>query len=358
MTGLLVWTGSFIYETGFVDLLLMKNVNIRALARELNLSLSTVSKALRDSYEISAATKERVRALAAEWNYIPNAYASSLRGRKSKNIAVVLPEVADSFFSIAINGIEAAVKPKGYHVIIYLTHESYAGEAAILKDFQSGRVDGVLLSVSRETTDTAHVQELMDKDVPVVFFDRVLETMAAPKIVTDDAESAYKATVHLIEQGCREIAYLGISDSLSICRQRMAGYIQALGDHGLPVQQRNILTCTTDSARNFQQVKRLLQRSRRPDGMLASVEKLTTTVYQACRQLQLRMPAEVKLVCFSNLEIATILQPSLTTVTQPAFEMGKTAADVLVKMLEKKPLSTKDIRMVLPSELVVRESST
>ncbi|MBC9931216.1 LacI family DNA-binding transcriptional regulator [Chitinophaga qingshengii] len=335
----------------------MKNVNIRALARELKLSLSTVSKALRDSYEISAATKERVRALAAEWNYIPNAYASSLRGRKSKNIAVVLPEVADSFFSIAINGIEAAVKPKGYHVIIYLTHESYDGEAAILKDFQSGRVDGVLLSVSRETTRTDHVQELMDKEVPVVFFDRVLETLAAPKVVTDDAESAYKATTHLLSQGCREIAYLGISEDLYICRQRMEGYRQALRDHQLPVQPRNILTCAADATRNFQLVKKLLQRANRPDGIVASVEKLTTTVYQVCQQLQLHMPGDVKLVCFSNLEIATILQPSLTTITQPAFEMGKTAAEMLVKILEKKVLTEKDIRVVIPSELVVRGSS-
>lgn len=335
----------------------MKNVNIKALARELNLSLSTVSKALRDSYEISAATKQRVLALAEKLNYTPNAYASSLRGRKSKNIAVIIPEVADSFFSLAINGIEAAVKAKGYHVLIYLTHESYAGEAAILKEFHSGRVDGVLLSVSRETTTADHIHELMEKEVPVVFFDRVLETVQAPKIVTDDFESGYKATQHLINNGCKQIAYLGISESLSISNNRMAGYKKALKDHGLPSLKKNIISCTTDAALNFQAVKKLLQHPQRPDGIVASVEKLTTTVYQVCQQLSLKMPQAVKLVCFSNLEIATILQPSLTTVTQPAFEMGKAAAEALVKILEKKPVTGTGTRIVIPSELVVRGSS-
>ncbi|WP_212001579.1 LacI family DNA-binding transcriptional regulator [Chitinophaga sp. HK235] len=335
----------------------MKNVNIRELARELNLSPSTVSKALRDSYEISAATKERIRALAEKLNYIPNAYAGSLRGRKSKNIAVVLPEVADSFFSIAINGIEAAVKPKGYHVIIYLTHESYAGEAAILKDFQSGRVDGVLLSVSRETTTAAHVQELLEKEVPVVFFDRVLEAVPVPKIVTDDFQSAYKATTHLIEQGCRSIAYLGLSESLSICNRRREGCEQALKDHSLPCLKRNMITCSADAAQNFRMVKKLLQHPKRPDGIIASVEKLTATVYQVCQQLALHMPEDIRLVCFSNLEIATILQPSLSTVTQPAFDMGKAAAETLVKWLEKRTLTSKDVRIVIPSELMVRGSS-
>ncbi|CAL1521532.1 LacI family DNA-binding transcriptional regulator [Chitinophaga sp. MM2321] len=335
----------------------MKKVNIKALAQELELSLSTVSKALRDSHEISRETKQRVQELAARLNYTPNAYASSLRGRKSKNIAVIIPEVADSFFSIAINGIEAAVKEKGYHVLIYLTHESFIREQAILKEFQSGRVDGVLISVSRETTTGEHINELIAREVPVVFFDRVLEEVAAAKIVTDDFESGYNATKHLIDNGSKRIAYLGISKSLSISNNRMEGYKKALKDHGLKSPGSDIILCTTDQDYNYKAVKKLLQQKKRPDGIVASVEKLTTTVYQVCQALALTIPQAVKVVCFSNLEIATILHPSLTTITQPAFEMGHAAAGVLLQLLEKKKGTPEKTRIVIPSALIVRGSS-
>src|ERR1700712_4214722 len=164
----------------------MENINLKMLAGQLHLSTATVSKALRDSHEISHETKQRVLELAATLNYVPNPYASSLRRRLSKTIAVVIPEVADSFFAQAINGIESVAQEKGYHVLIYLTHESFEKEKLILKDFESGRVDGVLMSVSRETTSCGHIGELMDKGVPLVFFDRVFEEIETTKITTDD----------------------------------------------------------------------------------------------------------------------------------------------------------------------------
>src|SRR5690349_23800748 len=189
----------------------MKNINIRELASELQLSVSTVSKALNNSYEISDETKRRVLETAARLNYIPNPYASSLRGRKSKNIGVVIPEVADSFFSLAINGIESIAKEKGYHVLICLTHENFENEKNILKEFQGRRVDGVIISVSRETSQSDHINELISSGVPLIFFDRVCEDVDTAKITTDDLESAYHATVHLIKKGCRQISFLSIS---------------------------------------------------------------------------------------------------------------------------------------------------
>src|SRR5678816_792874 len=153
----------------------MKNINIKELARELKLSISTVSKALHDSHEISDETKRRVMEAAARLNYVPNPYASSLRGRRSKNIAVVIPEVADSFFSLAINGIESVAKEKGYHVLICLTHESFKNEKMILKEFQGGRVDGVLMSVSGETSQSDHINDLIANGAPLIFFDRVCD---------------------------------------------------------------------------------------------------------------------------------------------------------------------------------------
>jgi LacI family transcriptional regulator len=335
----------------------MKSVNIKELAGELKLSVSTVSKALHDSYEISDKTKRRVLEAAARLNYVPHAYASSLRGRKSKTIGVVIPEVADSFFSLAINGIESVAKEKGYHVLICLTHESFESEKTILKEFQGGRVDGVLMSVSKETAGSDHINDLISNGVPLIFFDRICDDVATAKITTDDFESAYKATRHLSDQGCTRIAFLSISDSLSISNKRLEGYLLALEDQQMKPGKDQVVLCTNDAKQNHELVKKLLEQENRPDGIVASVEKLTTPVYKACADLHLKIPADVKVVCFSNLETASILNPSLTTITQPAFEIGKTAATLLFNSLEKTNADlTKDSR-VIPSELIVRNST-
>ena len=335
----------------------MKSVNIKELAGELKLSVSTVSKALHDSYEISDKTKRRVLEAAARLNYVPHAYASSLRGRKSKTIGVVIPEVADSFFSLAINGIESVAKEKGYHVLICLTHESFENEKTILKEFQGGRVDGVLMSVSKETTQSDHINDLISNGVQLIFFDRICEDVATAKITTDDFESGYKATKHLIDQGCSRIAFLSISDSLSISNKRLEGYLLALEDHQVKSDNDLVVLCTNDAKQNYELVKKLMVRKNRPDGIVASVEKLTTPVYKACADLNLKIPVDIKVVCFSNLETASILNPSLTTITQPAFEIGKTAATLLFNSLEKINADLTKDSMVIPSELIIRNST-
>lgn len=335
----------------------MKSVNIKELASELNLSVSTVSKALHDSYEISDKTKRRVQEAAARLNYVPHAYASSLRGRKTKTIGIVIPEVADSFFSLAINGIESVAKEKGYHVLICLTHESFANEKAILKEFQGGRVDGVLMSVSRETAESDHIHDLISTGVPLIFFDRVCEDIETAKITTDDFESGYKATAHLVQQGCTSIYFLNISNSLSISNKRLEGYQLALEDHQLASGKEQIVLCSDDAQQNYELLKTIMQRDLRPDGIVASVEKLTTPVYTACANLGLAIPADVKVICFSNLETASILNPSLTTITQPAFEIGKRAASLLFNSLEKTNTDLAKECVVIPSELIVRNST-
>ncbi|MES2330580.1 MAG: LacI family DNA-binding transcriptional regulator [Bacteroidota bacterium] len=334
----------------------MDNITIKMLAKELNLSTAAISKALRDSHEISTPTKQRVQELASRLNYIPNAYAGSLRRRKSKTIAVVLPEVADSFFSLAINGIEAIAEEKGYHVLIYLTHESLSREQAILKDFQSGRVDGVLMSLTAETANYQHISELHDRDIPLVFFDRVCEEVDTAKITTNDFESSYKATQHLIECGCKRIALLSISNCLSISNKRFEGYEQALKDHHVAYEPINIL-CENDAVANYTFMQKIMSAPDRPDGVIATVEKLTTDIYLACKELKLTIPNDVKIVSFSNLSSASILSPSLTTVTQPAFEMGKAAAVILFKSLEKKNFTLHDESLIIPSELIIRGST-
>lgn len=335
----------------------MENVNLKTLAAQLHLSAATVSKALRDSHEISAETKQRVAQLAGKLNYIPNPYAGSLRKRGSKTIAVVLPEVADSFFAEAINGIEAIAQEKGYHVLIYLTHENVEKEKAILKDFQSGRVDGVLLSVSAETIHTDHILNLRSLGIQIVVFDRICDEIETAKVFTDDFNSGFTAARHLIDNGCRKIAFLSVSPALSIISKRIKGYKKAMADNGFTEKELNIVDCTLHNEQNNNVVLHLLQRKNRPDGIIASVEKLTAGIYTACQQLQLKIPEDVAVISFSNLKTAPILNPSLTTITQPAFDIGKAAASLLFKSLEKKNISIDAESLSFPSVLTVRDSS-
>jgi len=335
----------------------MDSINIRQLAVELNLSVGTVSKALKDSYEISAETKRRVTEMALRLNYIPNPYASSLRRRKSKTIAVVIPEVADSFFSLAINGIDAVARNKGYHVLIYLTHESFEREQTILNECKSGRIDGLLISITRETTDYKHICDLQQSGLPIVVFDRVAEDVNVAKVTTNDFESGYLAASHLLEKGCKRIAYLSLSKNLSITNQRMEGYRQALANHSILINKEDTLFCIMDDAGNQQLIEDLLRQSNHPDGIIISVEKLILPVYDACRNLALPIPDKVKVISFCNLPSARILSPSLTTITQPAFEIGETAAELLFKGLEKRNFILKEESMTIPSILNIREST-
>ncbi len=334
----------------------MGAVTIKMLAKELNLSTAAISKALRDSHEISNNTKERVMALAREWNYVPHPYAGSLRRKKSKTIAVVIPEVADSFFSLALNGIEVVALEKGYHALIYLTHEKLAREQAILKDLEGGRVDGVIMSITAETDSFEHILNL-NSQVPLIFFDRVCEQINTAKITTDDYESGYEATKHLIECGCKKIGILSISDSLSISSKRMEGYKQALRDYDIKEEVSDIIQCSNDVAENYKLLSKVLRGKNKPDGIVATVEKLSTEVYLVCEELKIKIPEDLKLICFSNLTTAAILNPSLTTITQPAFEMGKAAATILFKSLERKLHDLNDESLVIPSTLVVRNST-
>jgi LacI family transcriptional regulator len=335
----------------------MNKLTIKMLARELGLSVSTVSKAISDSYEISDTTKQRVNDLAKKLNYVPNHHASSLGSRKSKTIGVVIPEVVDSFFAKAINGIESIAQEKGYHVLIYLTHELVERERKILKEFESGRVDGVLLSISRETNQYSHIDALMNKAVPLVFFDRVVDEVETTKIVTNDYEMAYRATEHLIHAGCRQILFLSFLNALSISNRRFRGYKEALLDNGQKFNNGNVLAFQNDSKKDYLQLKRKLSSAKRADGIIASVEKLSLPVYQVCEELKLKIPGDIQLIGFSNQDAASFLNPPLTTITQPAFEMGKTAAALLVKALEQKHIEVPTEEIIIPSLLMLRKST-
>lgn len=367
--------GHFIYETDFGNrniftlhanlkqsftwLYCMSKLTIKTLAKQLGLSIATVSKAMKDSHEISAETKKKVMALAEELNYVPNPYASSLRKQKSKTIAVILPEVADNFFSLAINGIQAVAAQKNYHVLIYLSHESFHIEKNAVNHCCSGRVDGVLISVSSETTNADHIQKLKDENIPFVFFDREFESLQAPKVVTNDYESGYQSAQLLLKKGCRHPVFLSTSLSLSICSNRAKGFAAALADAGLPTDNfQHVIDCTGTQEMIFDQVKELMKQHKEIDGIVASVERLAMQIYLVSLAKKIRIPNDLKVIAFSTLETAPILNPSLTTITQPAFEIGKSAAEILFTLIEKKKHGiTADTKLMLPSTLIERSST-
>lgn len=334
----------------------MPKPSLKQLAEKLGVSVSTVSKALRDTYDIGEDTKKKVQELAAEMSYVANPYARQLRSHKSRTIAVLVPELTNNFFIQAISGAESIARENDYHILIYVTHDDYKQEELILKHLQNGRVDGIIMSMAGTTKQYDHLSEIIQNGVPVVFFDRICHELETAKVVTDDFTSGFNATEHLIRQGCKNIAYLSISDHLSIDNKRKQGYLEAMHKHDLPVKETRIIKCSGDDKSNYRKIKQMLSHHH-PDGVFSSVEKLAFTTYQACRDLQLNIPVDVKVICFSNLEIADMLNPSMTTITQPAYEMGKQSAALLFKHLAKKNQQIQNELIVIKSVLVERDST-
>jgi LacI family transcriptional regulator len=335
----------------------MAAVNLKELAKILNLSISTVSKALRDSHEIGVSTKERVLAKAKELDYSPNPFASGLRRNKSKTVAVVVPEVANNYFALAINGIESVAQEKDYHVLIYLTHEDFEKEKRIMKHLENKRVDGILMSVTMHTNQCDHLFDIQQKGIPIVMFDRICHEIETAKITTDDYISGMNATKHLIDNGAKDIAFLSLGDEVSIVQKRKSGFLEELEKNNIPTTPNRIVNCNDSDESNYQKIKTLLKGKQRPDAIFASVEKLATTTYEVCKELKIKIPQDLKIICFSNLATASLLSPSLSTITQPAYEIGKTAAEVMFKYLDKNKTYIPNENIVLHSTLFIRDSS-
>ncbi len=334
----------------------MDQVTLKTLAKELNVSTSTISRALRGSHEISLETQKKVKDLAEKLGFIPNAYASSLRQSKSKTIAVIIPEIENHFFSQAMKGVEEIAQKKHYHVLIYLTNEDYNKEKEILKVLRNGRVDGFMISVSNTTRDFQHIKELADTGLPLVCFDRVADSIDVPKVTTDDQQSAEMATTHLLEKGCKRIAYLSMAEQLSISNHRKIGYINALQKKGL-AEEAMIIECGTEDQVNRKIITQLLKGKKKPDAIFAAVEKLAINTYEVCRELNIEIPDKLKVIGFSNLPAASLFSPSLSTIIQPAREIGKEATAVLFKLIEKKPLLKSEKKQSFPSTIISRRST-
>lgn len=334
----------------------MENITLKQLAIKLGLSVATVSRALNDSYEISTKTKKKVHALAKELNYHPNPFASSLRKHKSKTIALIIPEISNNFFSQIIKGVETISKDKGYHVIICGSNEDYKKEESIIKHLIGGRVDGILLSASKETENAEHLKEIIKREIPLILFDRVLEDLSVKSVVSNDYESSYLATQHLINQKCKKIAFLKVGNNLSNIEKRAKGYIDALNNSTEYLCKEIIVEMSNNQNKNYDILSSFIS-SEKPDAIFASVEHLAISVYDVCKSLKVNIPKDLKILTYSNLDIARHLNPSLTTISQPAYEMGKNAAELLLAQIEKKTSLFEDQTLVIDSELITRDST-
>lgn len=336
----------------------MSGINIKYLAKMLNLAPSTVSRALNDSYEISQATKDRVQALAKTLQYEPNPFARSLRAQKSKTIAVIIPERINNYFSQVIDGIESITQDYGYHLLVYSTHENVATEKKIISYLLNGRVDAVVMSVSSQTKEIDHLQNVFNKDVPIIFFDRICREIPTTKFSTNDYESGYKATKHLISKGCKKIYFLLLSREVSIGRERLRGYMDAIEEVGLTFDDSWVVQFSQVEHQNLALIKDFMYGMDRPDGILASVEKLAISTYQAAKEMRLNMPKDFKMISFSNMKIAGLLNPPLSIISQPAFQVGTECAKLLMQKLTKSKQPPLENRIIeIPSKMELRESS-
>jgi LacI family transcriptional regulator len=334
----------------------MNTINLKKLAEELNLAISTVSRALSDSHEISDKTKARVRALAEKRGFQPNPYASSLRQSRSKTIAVILPEIENNFFSQVMNGVEEIARKKRYHVLIYLTHENHQLEKEILQELQCGRVDGIMISVSNTTRDTSHLNTYHDTGIPIVLFDRVADSIKVPSVTTDDSMAAFHATALLINKGCKRIAFLSMANTLSISIRRCEGYLKALKRAGLE-KDSLVVECSPDDEQNRLLIRKMLSGKNRPDAVFGSIEKFAINTYQICKEMKIAIPHELKVIGFSNSPAISLFDPPLSTITQPAYEIGREAASSLFKLVEKKVLLPAENKQVIPSQIIERLST-
>lgn len=334
----------------------MEAITIKDIAKALNLSTSTVSRALRGSYEINTETKQMVLEYAERMNYRPNPIALSLKENRSRAIGVIVPEIANHFFSQAISGIEAIAYNRGYHVVIFQSHESYEREVVNVQHVIARKVDGLLISLSGQTQNTEHLGELIEKGVALVMFDRISDEINTHKVIADNFEGAFRATEHLILSGRKRIAHITSPPILFITKQRLAGYKAALEKYQIPFDESLVRYCGFVAEEIQKMIWELLE-SQKPDAIFTTSDRLALDSFSAIKQKGILIPEQVAFIGFTNLKVAYLLDPPLSTVVQPAFEIGQTAAELLLDLIEKKPKIPDFRTQKIPTQLFIRASS-
>lgn len=334
-----------------------RQITIKDIATKLGLSTSTVSRALKDHPDISPKTRTAVKELAALLGYRPNRIALNLRNNSTRTIGLIIPEIEHYFFSAIINGIEEIAYKNDYSVMVFQSNESYKREVINTQAVLTNRVDGVLVSFSKETSDFSHFQKLIENEIPVVFFDRTTEELPADQVVADDYQGAFIAVNHLIERGCKRIAHFAAPQNLQIGKSRLSGYHDALLKHNIHFQHDLVhLADTYEIAKKT--AHDILRKPDAPDGFFAVNDMSAIAIIKAARELGKRVPQDVKVVGFENSKSSAICDPELTTIDQFGFELGREACIMLLKRLkEGDDVEFKPIKKVIKTKLVIRSST-
>lgn len=345
-----------------------RKITLKQIARELEVSISTVSKALRNSAEISDDTKQKVQAFAKLYNYRPNNIALSLKNRKTNTIGIIIPEIVHHFFSKVIRGVELVANKRGYNVIVGLSNESFSKEVINMEMLANGSIDGFILSISKETQqlqDYHHFNETMSQGMPIVMFDRVVSEINCDKVIVDDFNGAKNAVEKLIQNNCKSIALITTKDYVSVGKLRTQGYLEALENH--KIQPKAELILKIDDTLDYEtrldaledEIKQLFLSNTKIDGVFAVNELYALSAMKVARKLGLRIPEDVQVIGFTDGVLSKHSTPSLTTVSQHAQQMGEKAADLLINKLENKVETEEEEfqTVVIETELIEREST-
>ncbi|MBV7269546.1 LacI family DNA-binding transcriptional regulator [Winogradskyella luteola] len=346
-----------------------RKITLKQIARELDVSISTVSKALRNSAEISEDTKQKVQAFAKLYNYRPNNIALSLKNRKTNTIGIIIPEIVHHFFSKVIRGVELVANNRGYNVIIGLSNESFSKEVINMDMLANGSIDGFILSISKETLqlqDYHHFNETMSQGMPIVMFDRVVSDIKCDKVIVDDLNGAKNAVKKLIENKCKSIALITTKDYVSVGKLRTQGYLEALEEHKMTPKADLILKIddTLDYKVDLEEleseIEQLFKSNKKIDGVFAVNELYALSAMKVARKLGLDIPNDVQVIGFTDGVLSKHSTPSLTTVSQHAQHMGEKAADLLIDKLENEINEDADEEyqtVIIATDLIEREST-
>lgn len=336
----------------------MNKLTIKDIAKKFNVSISTVSKALNDSYEISDATKEKIQKYAKENNYKPNFNALSLKNRSTKTIGIILPTMLNYFFAQVFNGIEKTALERGYKVITCISNESYDKELEIIEMLSNGSIDGFILSMAKETEINAnfsHFQETIENGIPIVMFDRVAPTIECDKIITDDFNGALHTVEHLYKSGHKKIGFVSTLSNLHIGQQRFLGYKKGLESVGLPFNEDFVINIIDTDYKKYEEILLPFMKKNKLDSVITTGESAAVASMKSALKLGYQIPKDISVIAFSNGILARHSSPKMTTISQHGELMGETAATILIDRLENKlsDFSTK----IIKTDLVIRDSS-
>ncbi|MEZ4853508.1 LacI family DNA-binding transcriptional regulator [Flavobacterium sp.] len=340
-----------------------KKVTLKQIAKELDVSVSTVSKSLKDSPEISEDTRLKVQAFAKLYNYKPNNIALSLKNRRTKTIAVIIPEIVHHFFATVITGVEQVANDEGYNVLVCLSNESFTKEVINMETLASGSIDGFIMSLSKETQqkqDFHHIKEAISQGMPVVLFDRVTNKINTDKVIIDDFMAAYNAVQFLLNTGAKKIALITTVDYVSVGKLRTDGYKKALIDNGIAVEDKYIVKIedmdTCDTKIHY------LMSTEKIDAIFAVNELFAVVAIKIANSLQIKIPNDLEIIAFTDGIISKFSTPTITTVSQSGVKMGRKAAQILIKKLEDENEEQENEVEVydtveIETELILRETT-